>query len=175
MTAVDLVKRFEGFRAAAYQDQPGVWAIGYGTTRGVRPGMRISREQAEKLLREDIRAFAACLQRNVKAPLSQSQYNALLSFVYNLGCGALARSTLLRKLNAGNYAGAAEEFRRWVYAGGKKSKGLVRRRKAERELFLAGTVAPQPEQSAQMAGGGILALLALGAGLTVLYNYHTRT
>ncbi|MCO7595084.1 MULTISPECIES: lysozyme [Pseudomonas] len=133
---LSLIKSFEGLRLQAYQDSVGVWTIGYGTTRGVRPGMSISKEQAERMLLDDVQRFELEVQRLVSVPLSQSQWDALVSFTYNLGAANLESSTLRRLLNAGDYAGAAEQFPRWNKAGGKVLPGLVRRRAAERELFL---------------------------------------
>jgi len=135
---IELIKSFEGLRLDAYPD-PGTggapWTIGFGTTAGVKPGQTITKERAEELLREDVKRFEGYVDRLVKVPLTQGQYDALVSFVYNLGPGALERSTLLDQLNRGDYDSAAEQFGRWVKAGGKTLAGLVRRRAAERALF----------------------------------------
>jgi lysozyme len=142
---VALVKQFEGLRLAAYPD-PGSggdpWTIGYGTTiypsgDKVQRGDTITAEQAEEYLRHDLRKFESAVSRAVLAPVSQEQFDALVSLTYNIGEGAFGRSTLLRKLNAGDASGAAEEFLRWVNAGGKPMAGLRRRREAERAMFLA--------------------------------------
>ncbi|MEF0148259.1 lysozyme [Pseudomonas guariconensis] len=133
---VSLIKSFEGLRLQAYKDAVGVWTIGYGTTRGVNAGMKISKEQAERMLLNDVQRFESEIERLVTVPLSQNQWDALVSFTYNLGSANLESSTLLRKLNAGDYAGAAEQFQRWNKAGGKVLAGLTRRREAERSLFL---------------------------------------
>lgn len=130
-----LIKHFEGVRTEAYQDSVGVWTIGYGSTKGVKPGQRISLEKANSLLEKDIADHAAAVDRLVKVDLNQDQYDALVSFTFNLGEGNLAKSTLLKKLNAGDYKGASKEFIRWNKAGGKVLKGLTRRRMAEAELF----------------------------------------
>lgn len=130
-----LIRQFEGLRLRAYRDAVGVATIGYGTTRGVKMGQEISKERAEELLREDVARFEGYIDRLVRVPLTQGQYDALSSFVYNLGPGALEGSTLLRLLNAGDYSGAAAQFDRWVYASGRKLSGLVKRRAAERALF----------------------------------------
>lgn len=132
---LDLIKSFEGLRLSAYKDVVGVVTIGYGTTAGVKMGDTITKECAEELLREDVKRFEAQVLRLVKVPLTQGQHDALVSFVYNLGAGNLSNSTLLRLLNAGDYAGAAAQFDRWNKAGGKTLAGLVRRRAAERALF----------------------------------------
>lgn len=137
---IDLIKRFEGFRSRAYQDSAGVWTIGYGTTAGagvrVHPGMAINRELAEKYLRRHLRQVERAVDRLVSAPLKQHEFDALVSFIYNVGDGAFSKSTLRQKLNAGDKAGAANEFLRWNKAGGKTLDGLKRRRKAERRMFL---------------------------------------
>lgn len=132
-----LIKQAEGGELTAYQDAAGVWTIGYGHTRGVKAGDRITQAQAEALLREDIRVAETVVSTNVKTALTQHQADALCSFVFNLGAGHFVRSALLKKLNAGDINGAADEFSRWIYADGKRLNGLVRRRAAERALFLS--------------------------------------
>ena len=136
---VELIKEFEGFRAQSYSDVVGVWTIGYGTTRvhgnKVVPGMVCTREEAEEYLYDELEPVAERISAMVKVPLTQNQFDALCSFSYNLGTGALQSSTLLRKLNAGDYNGSANEFPKWDHAGGKKVAGLTRRREAERNLF----------------------------------------
>ena len=132
---INLIKKFEGLRLAAYQDSVGVWTIGYGHTEGVKKGDKISAEQADALLMHDLAIFQRGVNRAVNVPLTQGQFDALVSFAFNLGVGALQGSTLLRKLNAGS--DASSEFERWVYAGGVQLAGLVRRRGAERELFVS--------------------------------------
>lgn len=131
-----MIKSFEGLRLQAYQDAVGVWTIGYGATRGVKVGMSITKDQAERMLLNDVQRFEPEIQRLVTTPLSQGQWDALVSFTYNLGAANLESSTLRRLLNAGDYAGATEQFPRWNKAGGRVLPGLVRRRAAERELFL---------------------------------------
>ncbi|WP_370584688.1 lysozyme [Oculatella sp. LEGE 06141] len=133
---LELLKSFEGLRLTAYRDAVGVWTIGYGTTTGVRPGMRITQSQAEALLRQDLLRFETAVNNLVKVPLTDNQFSALVSFTYNVGERALGTSTLLRLLNQGNYRGAANEFLRWNKAGGRVLAGLTRRRNAERTLFL---------------------------------------
>ncbi|MBM5459210.1 lysozyme [Pseudomonas sp. P66] len=133
---LSLIKSFEGLRLLAYRDAVGVWTIGYGATRGVKAGMSITKEQAERMLLNDVQRFEPEVERLVKVPLNKNQWDALVSFTYNLGAANLESSTLLRKLNAGDYEGAAEQFPRWNKAGGKVLPGLVRRREAERVLFL---------------------------------------
>ncbi|MET4998419.1 lysozyme [Enterobacter hormaechei] len=138
---IALIKQFEGCKLTAYQDSVGVWTIGYGWTQPVegkpiRAGMTIKQETAERLLKTGLVSYESDLSRLVKVGLTQGQFDALVSFTYNLGARSLSTSTLLRKLNAGDYAGAADEFLRWNKAGGKVLKGLTRRREAERALFL---------------------------------------
>ncbi len=100
----------------------------------------ISQQEADRLLSQDLQRFEAGVERNVKAALTQNQFDALVSFCYNLGVGNLQKSTLLKKLNAGDYKGAGDEFLKWNKAGGKVLTSLVRRREAERNMFLAGGI-----------------------------------
>lgn len=139
---IALIKQFEGCKLTAYQDSVGVWTIGYGWTQPVdgkpiRAGMTIKQETAERLLKTGLVSYESDVSRLVKVGLNQGQFDALVSFTYNLGSRSLSTSTLLRKLNAGDYAGAADEFLRWNKAGGKVLNGLTRRREAERALFLS--------------------------------------
>lgn len=131
-----LIQEYEGLRLKAYQDSVGVWTIGYGSTKGVRPGDEITEAQAIELLAADVDRHADGVLRAVDVPLNQNQFDALVSFTFNVGVGALQRSTLLRKLNAGEYTEAANQLMRWVHAGGQELRGLVRRREAERKLFM---------------------------------------
>lgn len=139
---IALIKQFEGCKLTAYQDSVGVWTIGYGWTQPVdgKPilaGMTIKQETAERLLKTGLVSYESDVYRLVKVGLTQGQFDALVSFTYNLGARSLSTSTLLRKLNAGDYTGAADEFLRWNKAGGKVLNGLTRRREAERALFLS--------------------------------------
>lgn len=139
---IALIKQFEGCKLTAYQDSVGVWTIGYGWTQPVdgkpiRAGMTIKQETAERLLKTGLVSYESDVYRLVKVGLTQGQFDALVSFTYNLGARSLSTSTLLRKLNAGDYAGAADELLRWNKAGGKVLNGLTRRREAERALFLS--------------------------------------
>ncbi|MFX2580359.1 lysozyme [Enterobacter hormaechei] len=139
---IALIKQFEGCKLTAYQDSVGVWTIGYGWTQPVdgkpiRSGMTIKQETAERLLKTGLVSYESDVSRLVKVGLTQGQFDALVSFTYNLGARSLSTSTLLRKLNAGDYTGAADEFLRWNKAGGKVLNGLTRRREAERALFLS--------------------------------------
>lgn len=131
-----LIKQSEGFYPCRYVDVAGVATIGYGHTRTVESLPKcIGYEKVESLLSDDLRGTERCIYQHVDVPLSQNQYDALSSFTFNLGCGALRNSTLLRKLNRGEYDGAADEFHRWNKAGGRVWEGLVKRRARERWLF----------------------------------------
>ncbi len=133
--ASDFVKQFEGRELKAYQCSAGKWTIGYGHVKGVKEGDEISASEAEQLLVEDLTAIADDLNRLVNVPVSEGQYIALLSLAFNVGASAIKKSTLLFHLNHGRYEDAAAEFDKWIYAGGKLSEGLKRRRAAERSLF----------------------------------------
>lgn len=130
-----LVRQFEGCRLQAYVCPADVPTIGVGHTRGVKIGDRCSQEQADIWLTQDLEDAAADVASLVRVPLTQGQFDALTSFVFNLGARRLAESTLLILLNKGNYTGAADQFSRWVYAGTQKLPGLVKRRAAEAALF----------------------------------------
>ena len=137
----NLIKHFEGCSLEAYADpatgaEP--WTIGYGHTGPeVHPGMTITQDEADALLREDAEKVAKQIAPMVHVPLSQEEFDALVCFVFNVGIGNFAKSTLLKKLNAGDYEGAADELPKWNKAAGKVMAGLTRRRNAERELFNA--------------------------------------
>lgn len=135
-TGLALTEKFEGLRLTAYQDPVGVWTIGYGHTGSdVVQGLTITEEQASILLAADVAWAVTCVNKAVKAAINQNQFDALVDFTFNLGCAAFSGSTLLRKLNAGDLAGAAAEFRRWNKAGGRVLAGLTKRRQAETDLF----------------------------------------
>lgn len=136
---VEFVKQWEGCVLRAYQDAAGVWTVGYGHTGpdvdalAETPSPEITHAEADEYLRQDLDEAAAAVVKLVHVPLTQEQMDALVSFQFNTG--ALARSTLLRMLNSAQYALAALELTRWVYADGKKLRGLERRRIAEQALF----------------------------------------
>ena len=135
---IALVQEFEGCVLQAYPDPAtggAPWTIGYGHTRGVRPGDTCTREQALAWLRDDLADAEAAISSLVKVPLNQNQFDALVSFTYNLGRGNLASSTLLRLLNAGNYVDVGAQFLRWNRGPHGPMPGLTRRRAAERALF----------------------------------------
>lgn len=138
---IELIKEFEGCRLTAYKCPAGVWTIGYGHTgtvdgKLIGKGMTITAAKATELLKKDLAEFEAAVNGCVTAPITQNMFDALVSFSFNVGAGALRRSTLLRKLNAKDYEGAAAEFPLWNKSGGKVLNGLVRRRERERQLFL---------------------------------------
>ena len=133
---LELIKHFEGCQLKAYKDSVGIWTIGYGHTGGIQEGQTITIDQAEHFLRNDCVIAELVVNEKVIVPLNQNQFDALVSFVFNLGGTRFKGSTMLFKLNAGDYNGAADEFLRWNKAGGVILPGLSRRRKAERELFL---------------------------------------
>jgi len=136
-STIAFVKQQEGLSLKPYRDAGG-YSVGYGHFLGSEPGPTITRERAEAYLNADLAKAAREVNTRVRAPLSQSQFDALVSFVFNVGTGAFAKSTLLRKLNAEDYTGAAQEFRRWIYSQGNAVVALINRRKAERELFERG-------------------------------------
>lgn len=132
---LELIKHFEGLYLESYKCPAGVWTIGWGTTKGVTSGMEITKEKAEELLKLDVEKFEKSVLKLVKVDLSQSQFDALVSFTYNLGEGNLSSSTLLKLLNNKDYYGASQEFIRWNKANKKVLTGLTRRRESERNLF----------------------------------------
>lgn len=131
-----ILKTLEGLRLEAYLDAVGIWTIGYGTTSGVVPGMQISPAQAEEFLKKDLAIFEAAIANVVKVPLTDDQFSALVSFVYNIGETYFTGSTLLQLLNQKDYRGAADQLLRWNKGDGQELPGLTRRRQAERALFL---------------------------------------
>lgn len=133
--ASDFVKQWEGRELKAYRCSANRLTIGYGHTKGVQEGDEISPAEAEQLLVEDLTAISDDLNRLVNVGVTEGQYIALLSLAFNIGASALKKSTLLFHLNHKRYDEAAQEFGKWVYAGGKVSEGLKRRRAAERKLF----------------------------------------
>jgi lysozyme len=199
---IDLVKNFEGCKLTAYRDPIGVWTIGYGTTAraglGIIPtgGMTITQAEADQLLADGLNKFADQIRPMINVGLNDNQFGACVSLAYNIGGHGFSTSSALKHINAGDYAKAADSFLLWNKAGGKTLKGLVRRREAERKLFLtpvfeqvpafdervspvqSTTVQASALQIASGAGAGIAALgslsgtaqvVALGfAGIVVL-------
>jgi lysozyme len=137
LTGLRLTESFEGCRLTAYYDAVGVLTIGYGHTGpDVYPGQIITQAQAETLLLSDVQTAVACVNGNVRVALTQNEFDSLVDFTFNEGVHSFESSTLLRDLNAGNYAAAASQFSAWVMAGGRRLEDLVRRRQAEANLFV---------------------------------------
>lgn len=133
---IALLKHFEGFRSKAYRCPAGVWTAGYGSTGpDIHEGTVFTKEQAEERLRKDLRRFEEAVSITVHVPLEQNEFDALTLLAYNIGTSAFCTSTLLKKLNKGDKAGAEASFHDWRKGGGKVLPGLVRRRKAEADLF----------------------------------------
>lgn len=135
---IRLIKESEGLRLKCYMCPAGAMTVGYGHTdpslKGNDPA--ITEEQADALLAEDLKKFEDAVNKAVTVPMTQGMFDALVSFTFNLGVGALRSSTLLRRLNSGDINGAAEEFKRWVFSGNKALPGLTIRRNRERRMFL---------------------------------------
>ena len=148
-----LIKEFEGFRANAYLDPVGIWTIGYGTTSAagvgitVKPGMRITEAKAASYLSAAINKFAAQIDPLITQPITENERAAFLSLAYNIGPGAFAKSSALRKFNEGDKRGAADAILLWNKAGGRVLAGLTRRREAERALFLSQVADQNPIKS----------------------------
>jgi lysozyme len=159
-----LIKQWEGLRLDAYRDVGGVWTIGYGHTGDVGAGQRITEAEAGRLLRADLARFEAAVDRLVVVALSDNQFGALVSFAFNVGEGAFARSTLLRRLNAGEHEAVPAELAKWNRAGGRVVAGLANRRAAEAGLWVRGDfVAGKAVEAAPPAGP----VAALATPLTI--------
>lgn len=131
-----ILKSFEGCKLEAYLDIVNVPTIGYGATGpDIKLGLKWTQQQCEDRLKADLKKFETAVLAHVKIKLNSNQFSALVVFSYNVGVGAFSTSTLLKKLNRGDFTGASAEFLRWNKAGGKEVAGLTRRRKAEQELF----------------------------------------
>ncbi|CAM1653614.1 Glycoside hydrolase [Bartonella apis] len=151
------LKQWEGLKTKAYKDSGGVWTIGYGHTATAgepkpRAGMVITAAEAESILLKDLTQYEAAIENNVKVKLTDNQFAALVSFVYNIPLASFKKSTLLKKLNQGNYDAVPTELMKWTKAGGKKIQGLVNRRRAEGYLWMEGAfvtskdVVPEPKK-----------------------------
>ena len=182
---VDLVKEFEGCKLKAYKCPAGVWTIGYGTTSRagvgleVVEGMEITEAEAEYYLQKSLEKFSTEIVGAFTRPPNESQFGACVSLAYNIGAGAFKRSTVLRKFNQGDDAGAANAFLMWNKAGGTVLKGLVRRREAERKLFLtpvsvdapAADIKPDRKsvaQSSTVQASAVQIVSGAGAGVSAL-------
>lgn len=181
---LELIKRWEGLRLEAYQDVGGVWTIGYGHTSAagaprVTPGLKITAAEAERILLKDLENVKKDLYSLVKVPLNPYQEASLMSWLYNLGKSKVAKSTLIRELNKGNYDRVPQELAKWVYVGKKKYQGLVNRRNAEiglwtREQFVASAGVPAgtvpkfslSDLTVEKASAGTGLLASLGAAFS---------
>jgi len=180
---IDLVKEFEGCKLTAYRDAVGVWTIGYGTTAraglGIIPtgGMTITQAEADQLLADGLNKFADQIRPMITAGINDNQFGACVSLAYNIGAHAFSTSSALKHINAGgDYAKAADAFLLWNKAGGKTLKGLVRRREAERKLFLTPVFEQvpifderiSPAQSTTMQASALQIASGAGAGIAAL-------
>jgi lysozyme len=170
---IDLIKKWEGFRAETYRCSAGILSIGYGTTKAAgvgidpQPGMRISEPKAEELLRITVDKFAAAIRPAITAPINDNEFAAFVSLAYNIGPGAFRKSSALRHFNQGNKAKAADAILLWNKAGGRVLKGLQNRRAEERALFLAPVAVEHKTQkrSPQIGVGALVAAIMAGLGL----------
>jgi lysozyme len=186
---IRLITEFEGFVPTWYKDPVGIWTVAFGHTDAAgKPtyaetvGDKFTREQGMDILRRDLEQYEAAVDRHVTVPLNANQRGALTSFTYNLGEGNLKKSTLLKKLNAGDYDGASKEFYKWNKAGGKILAGLTRRREAERQLFVAPVGIPASTYPADVpdevvvntpkssVGGWIVAAILLAAAVFAFFT-----
>jgi lysozyme len=179
---IDLVKEFEGCKLTAYRDPIGVWTIGYGTTAraglGIIPtgGMTITQAEADQLLADGLNKFADQIRPMINAGLNDNQFGACVSLAYNIGGHGFSTSSALKNINAGDYDKAANAILLWNKAGGKVLKGLVRRREAERKLFLTPVFeqAPafderiSPVQSTTVQASALQIASGAGAGIAAL-------
>lgn len=156
-----LIKQWEGLRLGAYKDAIGVWTIGYGHTSAagkpfVHKGMTITEKQAEELLCKDLRQFENTVAKAVTVSLNSWQFAALVSFCYNVGTTAFCNSTLLKKLNQGEYEAVPAELQKWTKAGGKRLQGLVHRRVAEAGLWAKGAYVSSNYQTVETKDSTVL-------------------
>ena len=131
----NLIKKFEGCELEAYKCAAGVWTIGYGHIKTAVEGMKIDQATANELFDEEMGEYETYVNTAVTVPLSQNQFDALVSWVFNLGNGNLKASTMLKVINSGDHAGVPAQIKRWNKAGGKVLEGLIRRREAEALLY----------------------------------------
>jgi lysozyme len=131
-----LIESFEGLKLTSYQDQRGIWTIGYGSTTDVWPNMTITQQEADDRLGIDLHNAEQAIYKNIQIPLNQNQFDALVSLVYNIGVGAFKKSTLLKLIDRADFQGAANQFLAWDKTNGVINEGLVNRRSVERNLFM---------------------------------------
>ena len=132
---ISLIKKFEGCKLEAYQCAAGVWTIGYGSTKDVKEGDTLTQKEADNLLLHEMQVYEGYIKELIKVPLKQNQFDALVSWVFNLGPANLKASTMLKFLNAGDYHLIPSQIKRWNKANGKVLEGLIRRREAEALMF----------------------------------------
>lgn len=190
---IALIQQFEGRRLEAYKCPAGVWTIGYGHTSAagkpdVKPGMVITRQEANDILVRDLVRYEDAVDRLVKVPLTQNQFDALVSFTFNVGEAALAKSTLLKRLNADDYDAVPAELMKWTKGGGRELPGLVRRRRAEAAMWRGvddraevdtdesriEPDAPKPKKTMAKSKEGNMALLTGGAAGVTAANDIAR-
>ena len=169
---IALIKQFEGCRLEAYKDSVGVWTIGWGTTAaagvGIKPeaGMKITQDEADWYLEKTVAKFAEGVSDALRNNVTDNQFAACVSLAYNIGVPRFAASSVVKWINAGDFEGAANSFLLWNKAGGKVLKGLVRRREAERALFLTpqrvikAPAQPDPQETTMPLHGLIFSLIA---------------
>jgi lysozyme len=167
------IRQWEGLRLSAYKDVAGVWTIGFGHTAAAGPpsptaGMRITESEAVEILRLDLKQFEEAVETAVKVPLNDNQFAALVSFCFNVGAGAFRKSTLLKKLNAGDYNAVPSELAKWNKAGGKTVQGLVNRRAAEAGLWAKGSFVSSNTVDAKPAAPATLTPENIAAATSVL-------
>jgi GH24 family phage-related lysozyme (muramidase) len=165
---LSLIRQFEGLRLDAYQDSVGIWTIGYGHTHQAgppkpMPGLRITRPEADALLVRDLTSHEAVVQDALRREASQDQFDAMVSLCFNIGPGNFARSSLIRAFNDGDEKAAAEAFLAWTRAGSKVLPGLIRRREAEKRLFLSRGRTTSAKWAVAGAGGTVGGTIAAGA------------
>lgn len=189
---IDLIKKYEGCRLTAYVCPAGKWTIGYGHTSSagnpvVTPGMTITEEEAETILRNDLTKFESEVERLVKYPIMQNQFDVLVSFQYNTG--ALGRSTLLKRVNEGRFSDVPAELMKWINGDGKPLPGLIRRRREEAKMwrgldttepvnFLESRTTPdnpKPSKSIMASKEGGAAIVAASASTVGMVNEVTST
>ena len=179
--SIDAIKSREGCRLAAYQDSGGTWTIGYGKTGSVKEGDTCTQEQADKWLADDMAWAGQCVEGAVKVHLSDSQFGALVSFAYNVGAQAFTSSTLVNRLNAGDYAAVPQELERWNKVNGKVSNGLTNRRNSEigqwvKGSFVSSSVVtpdvPKPWWQTGHIGKLVAAGVALGGNMSMAGINH---
>ena len=178
------IKQWEGLRLDAYKCSASVWTVGYGHTATAKEGMKISQVEAERLLYQDLALFEGAVSRAVDVKLSDNQFAALVSWAYNVGIRAMQTSSLISKLNQGNYAAVPGELARWNKVGGRVNKGLSNRRAAEAGLWARGAfvasrdveptapTATSPAMEATQLGGVAAAAAAAAPAITSLGGLH---